>query len=1105
MVQRLTKLNALPAPQEEVGELSLADVLDIPSIQAMMDTFLGLTGIGMAILDARGKVLVATGWQDICTKFHRVHPETSRHCCESDTELSSGVEPGTFKYYRCKNNLWDIATPIVLGDRHAGNLFLGQFVFTDEEPEREVFREQAKRYGFDEAAYLAALDRLPRWSRERVRQVMTFYAAFARQLSDLSHGNVRLARALAQRDELLARLRDNEERLRLALKATNDVVWDWNIVNDTLRWNETGTAVFGWTDIVETPPTAAWWVERVHPEDRQRVERTFFAAVHDPAADRWRDEYRFRKAAGAYAYVVDRGHILRDADGRAVRMVGAMLDITERKRAEDALQESETRFRFLVDYSYDVIWTLTSDGVLSYVSPSWKTRLGHEPSDTMGKAFHPFVHPDDVAACENYMLRVLAARTALPGPEYRVRHADGSWRWYEAAMTPVYAQDGAFLYFVGVSRDITEQKRAEADLEFQAYLLQNIRDLVVATDLEGRITYVSPSNCAILGRSRDELMGTHISVLGEDPVRGVSQDEIVRRTREDGQWRGEVVNFTADGRAYLLECRTWLIRDANGTPCGMVGISTDITERKRAANALRESEERFRAANDASLDALLLLRSERDEAGQIRDFVFVDLNRRTEETLRLSRDGLIGRRLCEELPINRDAGFFEKYKRVVETGVPLDEEFFLPETHVPAAWYHHQVVKVGDGVFICHRDIGERKRAEAEREKLQAQFLQAQKMESIGRLAGGVAHDFNNLLMGIMNCTELCRDGVEAEHPIRQWLDEITVESQRSANLVRQLLAFARKQVVLPRALDLNEQIGGMLKMLGRLIGERIELTWSPAVALRLVSADPSHIDQVMANLCVNAADAITGNGRIAIATRNVAIDGTGRAGLPGMATGEYVLLTVADSGCGMDADTLSHVFEPFFTTKGVGRGTGLGLATVYGIVKQSNGFIHVDSAPGAGTTFRIYLPAPECPETEAAPPLAAGPPPGGSETILVVDDERSIRVTAAAHLERLGYTVLMADGPETALRLAREHPGVIDLLLSDMVMPGMGGVELRNRLLSDRPSLKTILITGYTAGEFAEPEGKGTDTVRLTKPVPLRELAIAIRSMLSYRRAAAT
>ena len=1094
------RLEVILSPEGDIGEVSLADVIDFPAVQDLMNSFHGLTGIGMAIVDLQGRILVATGWQDICTKFHRVHPETLKNCIESDTMLSSGVEPGSFRLYHCANHLWDIATPIMLGDHQAGNLFLGQFLFEGEEPDRELFREQARRYGFDEAAYLAALDRLPRWSRERVTRAMTFYAAFARQVSDLSYGNVKLARTLTQRDTLHNRLGENEERLSLALKATNDVVWDWDILRDAQMWNEAGALVFGWTDIVESPQSAAWWVDRVHPEDRDRVDRGFFGAVLDPAADRWSDEYRFRRADGTYAHVEDRGYILRDGAGLALRMIGAMLDITDRKRAEDSLRRS----RSLLDATEEMSGVGGWEWEVETASLTW----------TEGTYRIHDMNPIELPACSAESIeRSLACYD--PGDRERVSEAfrrcieDGYPYDMECGFTSAAGrrlrvrtmgrairERGQVVRVIGNLQDITEPSKVQEELRrsreaFQA-MLNATDDCVFLMDLESTVLAHNREASRRMGRPGDDLTGQRMYDLLPPEIAEHRRAWVSEVARTGRPFREE------DQRGSLtLDSMVYPLFDEDGNVTRVAVFSRDISERKKAEEALRVSEERFRSANDASLDCLLLLRSERDESGEIRDFVFVDLNRRAEEMLHMSRADLVGRRLCEELPINREGGFFDKYKRVSETGIPLEEEFYLPETHVPAAWYYHQVVRVGDGVFIVHSDIGERKKAEAESRQLQAQLLQAQKMESIGRLAGGVAHDFNNLLMGIMGYAELCRGEVEPEHPIRPWLEEILTETRRSADLTSQLLAFARKQVVQPRNLDLNEQIGGMLRMLGRLIGEHIELNWSPGHGLRIILADPAHIDQILANLCVNAADAIDGGGRVDIATCNVVLDAGDCARMPETEPGDYVLLTVSDDGCGIDGDSLPHVFEPFFTTKELGRGTGLGLATVYGIVKQSRGYIELVSTPGEGTTVRVFLPALDTGSAEPSPHGDGGRMPGGSETILVVDDERSIRETIAVQLRGLGYDVLVADSPESALRLAQESSRPIDLLLTDIVMPGMSGIELRDRLLTLCPGLKTTLITGYTtAGSEAERSDKGA-TVHLTKPVPIRDLAIAIRSLL--------
>ena len=363
-------------------------------------------------------------------------------------------------------------------------------------------------------------------------------------------------------------------------------------------------------------------------------------------------------------------------------------------------------------------------------------------------------------------------------------------------------------------------------------------------------------------------------------------------------------------------------------------------------------------------------------------------------------------------------------------------------------------------------DIRERKRAEVEAEKLQAQLTQVQKMESIGRLAGGVAHDFNYMLGVFLGYSELVLKQVEAGHPMYSALQGIQQAAQRSAELTRQLLAFARKQTVAPKLLDLNETVASMLNMLRRIIGENIELAWLPGENLGPMKIDPTQIDQILANLCVNARDAIGDTGKITIETNNVVFDEAYCTAHVGFVPGEYVLLALSDNGHGMDREALSHLFEPFFTTKEMGRGTGLGLATVYGIVKQNNGFINVYSEPGLGTTFKLYLPwylgkGKRSPEPETAKPDATG-----HETILLVEDEPMILEMTTVMLEHQGYTVIPTVSPGEAIRLAREHAGEIHLLLTDVVMPEMNGRDLARNLLSLYPELKFPSFESYPLGK---------------------------------------
>ncbi len=395
-----------------------------------------------------------------------------------------------------------------------------------------------------------------------------------------------------------------------------------------------------------------------------------------------------------------------------------------------------------------------------------------------------------------------------------------------------------------------------------------------------------------------------------------------------------------------------------------------------------------------------------------------------------------------------------------------------------------------DGALVFARDV-------TERERMEAQLRQAQKMEAVGRLAGGVAHDFNNMLMAVLNYVELARDAVEHGHPVRECLDEIEGVSQRSANLTRQLLAFARKQTIAPTVLDLNTEIGRMLKMLRSLIGEDIELTWKPGQGLWPVKADPSQVDQVLANVSVNARDAMGGPGTLTVETANVTVDAATASKHGDALPGDYVALTLTDTGRGMDADALQHIFEPFYTTKGVGEGTGLGLATVFGIMQQNGGFVSVSSTPGSGTTLRMHFPREAHAAPDAAPPAPAAERPGGGETILLVEDERAIRLSTKRLLERLGYAVLSAASPGEAMQVAAACQGTIDLLLTDVVMPEMTGRELAVRLVELRPDLRCIYMSGYTANVIAQ-HGVLDEGVRfLPKPFTRDDLAHAIRAAL--------
>jgi PAS domain S-box-containing protein len=526
-------------------------------------------------------------------------------------------------------------------------------------------------------------------------------------------------------------------------------------------------------------------------------------------------------------------------------------------------------------------------------------------------------------------------------------------------------------------------------------------------------------------------------------------------------------------------------------------VNRMIESRKRSEEALLESERRYRELFESSRDGYVVV----DIEGRFVDCnpAYCDLVGYSLPELRQKTD------FYEITPIQwRDWEREEIWeKRLLAEGYSgiYEKEYIRKDgSLIPVELQTYAILDdPGDIRYLWGivRDITERKRAAKEWEKLQAQLTQAQKMESVGRLAGGVAHDFNNMLGVILGYSELAIHKSVPSDPIYQYLKEIYNAAERSREVTRQLLSFARKQTIAPRVLDLNETVEGMLNMIRRLIGEDIHLLWGPAGKLWPVKMDPSQIDQILANLCVNARDAIADVGKLIITTGNISPDGEYCADHEGFVPGDYVLLTVSDDGQGMTPEILAKLFEPFFTTKGVGKGTGLGLATVYGIVKQNKGFIDVDSEPGKGTTFRIYLPRHDHPVEQVRREEPVTDNVRGSETILLVEDEPAILSMATTMLERLGYIVLTADMPGKAMDLARSHAGEIHLLMTDVVMPDMNGKDLANKLLSLYPDLKCLFMSGYTADVIAHHGVLDGDVHYIQKPFIMRDLADAVRKAL--------
>ncbi|MGH7420885.1 MAG: PAS domain S-box protein, partial [Candidatus Rokuibacteriota bacterium] len=642
------------------------------------------------------------------------------------------------------------------------------------------------------------------------------------------------------------RLRRANERFELAAAAVSSAIYDRNLQHETVTWTPGLTEMCGYR-LDEADPTYEWWNERVHPDDRPRVHEQLAAgaaAGHDLVA-----EYRFRARDGGYLDVLDRGRVVRDASGRAVRIVGSMVDVSERKRAEAVLRESEARHRAVLASAMDAFVSMDHSGRVTEFNPAAERMFGHSRAAVLGQEL---------------------AETIIP-PAFREAHRRGLAR------------------------------------------------------------YLSTGQSSLLGG------------------------------------RIEVTALRADGSEFPVE-------------------------------------------------------------------------------LTVTRAG------TEEPPA------FNAYVR----------------------------------------DLTAQKRAEAARASLETQLQQAQKMEAVGRLAGGVAHDFNNLLTVITGRGHMLLSRLKPGEPMHRDVELIQKTSQRAVALTSQLLAFSRKQVVQPRVLELGPLVADLAPMLQRMIGEDMELVVEPVQGSGRVRVDPSQMQQVLMNLAVNARDAMPGGGRVRVSIREVEVDEAAALHQTNLPPGPYVTLAVSDTGTGMSAETAEHIFEPFFTTKEQGKGTGLGLSTVYGIVEQSRGHIAVRSEPGRGTTFVIHLPRVE-------EPLAPGRPadPGRrlrttSRTVLVVDDEPEVLGLATEILKRVGYSVLEAPDGATALEVAQRNEGEIHLLVTDMVMPGMSGRDLADRLRARRTALPVLYISGYVQDASARAALASERSAFVAKPFTPELLIDRVRELLA-------
>jgi len=911
------------------------------------------------------------------------------------------------------------------------------------------------------------------------------------------------AQDITERKRTEETLRKSEERFLLAMKASNDGLFDWNLETNDIYYSPAWKNLLGYEDH-ELPNDFSIWEKTTDPEDVKKSWE-FQQKLISKQIDRFVLEFKMKHKDGHWIDILARAEAIFNDSGKAVRIVGTHVDITERKRVEKALIEKEALFRELFDHmtSGSAVYEVRNDGSKGkdYIIRGFNRKSleieGKTLDEVIGRSLFDLRPNIDDYGLIPVMKKVWETGNPLYYPT-KIYQDDRFSNYYENHIFKLPSGEIVTIY-----NDVTDEKNQEKDLQESERKYRVLFDTfplgITVSDQSGKIVESNAMSEKLLGIAKTE---HETRTIDEPKWQIIRADGTSMPAAEYASVRAlkgkRIVENVEMGVVKSDTEITWI--NVSAAPLylekyGVVVTYGDITERKRVEEALREQLDFSESLIETAQTVILVL----DPQGRI-----VRFNPYMEELVGYGLDEVKGKDWFETFikseNCNTVKSVFQKAVGDIQTRGNVNPIIAKDGRTILVEWYDKTLKdKYGRtmGILAIGYDITERKQAETERENLQAQLLQAQKMESVGRLAGGVAHDFNNMLGVILGHAELALERAEENHDICSDLKEIQTAAQRSADLTKQLLTFARKQIIEPKLLNLNQTVKQMITMLQRLIGEDIHLIWKPCEALWPVKMDPSQIDQILANLCVNARDAIAGVGKLTIETGMVSFDEAYCNDHAGFIPGDFVLLGVSDNGSGMDKKTLSNLFEPFFTTKEMGKGTGLGLATVYGIVKQNKGFINVYSEPGQGSTFKIYLPRHTAIDPTAPVIHTEQQDPGGNETILLVEDEPAILNMVRMMLERKGYSVLSAATPAEAIALAKIHADKIHLLMTDVVMPEMNGRDLARHLIAVYPDVKLLFMSGYTANVIAHQGVLDEGVSFIQKPFSRADLLVKLRSVL--------
>ncbi len=875
-------------------------------------------------------------------------------------------------------------------------------------------------------------------------------------------------------------LQESERRWYFALEGAGHGVWDWNVKTNEVFYSPLWKAMLGF-EPNEIGNSYSDWEDLVHPEDLPRVlaELQHFLTGGAPL---YINEHRVRCKDGSYKWILDQGKIIsRDADGKPLRILGTHFDMSELKRADQSLRESESKWRSYVEDAPVGVVVADAEGSIAEANRSAEMILGYEQGGLLKARLADLPVSGMAMSVSEYFSEVV--RKGQADGQFLLRKKDRSLVW-----TSMRASRISRDRFMAIFQDITAHKNAQealerSEAEFRAMFEIASIGMAQADPDTGRWLRVNQKMCDMTGYSDFELRQKRILDLTHPEDRQKDWDMFSRVVSgELPAYRLEKRYVRKDGSIAWVSVNMTILRDASGRALRSMATIEDITERKQSESKLRESEKRFRETLESMMEGCQIIGF---------DWRYRYLNPAAARQGRSSVDELLGATVIDAYPGIESTAMFRAWERCLLAREPqqFESEFVFPDG--AKSWFRYACQPVSDGIFILTLDITEEKR-------LEERLRQAQKLEAIGQLAGGVAHDFNNILAAIMMNLGLLQMTPNLDPETEYALKDLETHALRASALTRQLLMFSRRSVLAVKPLNLNEVITNLLRMLSRLIGEHIDLEFKEAPGLPLVSADTGLLEQVIMNLVVNARDAMSKGGLLTIQTRVAEFSAAGNDTFSERRSGRHVCLEVSDTGHGMNSETLKHIFEPFFTTKDAGRGTGLGLATVHGIVAQHTGWVEVDSREGYGSTFRVFLPTTQLPASEVVEDRKEDVVHRGMETILLVEDEPSLRRLASRSLRNLGYNIFEAANGNEALALWEQHNAAIDLIFTDMVMPeGMTGLELTERLRAEKPGVKAIITSGYSVEMATAGVPTEMGIVYLSKPYQLKSLAAMVRDCL--------